>query len=301
MEVKIVSVVRRGPPSSPSLSADASLPFCLELAMRYQLTPIFCRPWTLNGLSLQLIESHYENNYGGALRRLNAIAEKLESLDFANTPAYIVNSLKREELIALNSTLLHELYFASLAFGDGRPTEMLARALTSDFGSVDRWRDEFVAMANGLAGGSGWVLVVYVPRDHRLINQYAGDHGQTVAGGIPILALDMYEHAYHIDFGANATAYIDAFHRNIDWVSTQTRYEDATRVEGPRPLVQKEFGDVPGVGVEEVKAMLDAGERVQVIDARPRSYMSRQGDIMDGAVWRDPERLDEWVGELTKT
>src|SRR5215470_3766216 len=171
--------------------------------MRYQLTPIFCRPWTLNGLSLQLIESHYENNYGGALRRLNAIAEKLDSLDFANTPAYIVNSLKREELIALNSTLLHELYFASLAFGDGRPTEMLARALTSDFGSVDRWRDEFVAMANGLAGGSGWVLLVYVPRDRRLINQYAGDHGQTVAGGVPILALDMYEHAYHIDFGAN--------------------------------------------------------------------------------------------------
>jgi len=105
--------------------------------LRYQLTPIFCRPWTLNGLSLQLIESHYENNYGGELRRLNAIAEKLEPLDFAKTPAYIVNSLKREELIALNSTLLHELYFASLAFGDGRPAEMLARALTSDFGSVD--------------------------------------------------------------------------------------------------------------------------------------------------------------------
>ena len=137
--------------------------------MRYQLTPIFCRPWTLNGLSMQLIESHYENNYGGALLRLNAMAEKLESLDFADTPPYIVNSLKREELIALNSTLLHELYFASLAFGDGRPTEMLARALTSDFGSVDRWRDEFVAMANGLAGRSGWVLLVYVPRDRRLI------------------------------------------------------------------------------------------------------------------------------------
>src|SRR5262245_10642461 len=156
-------------------------------------------------------------------------------------------------------------------------------------------------MAKGLAGGSGWVLLVYVPRDRRLINQYASDHGQTTAGGIPILALDMYEHAYHIDFGANATAYIDAFHRNIDWVSTQTRYEDATRVGGPRPLVQKEFGDMPGVAVEEVKARLDACERVQFIDARPMSYMSRHGDIMDGAVWRDPERLDEWVGELTKT
>ena len=55
--------------------------------MRYQLTPIHCRPWLLNGLSTRLIESHYENNYGGALRRLNAITEKLESLDFAKTPA----------------------------------------------------------------------------------------------------------------------------------------------------------------------------------------------------------------------
>jgi superoxide dismutase len=97
--------------------------------------------------------------------------------------------------------LLHELYFASMAFGEGRPTETMAQALARDFGSVDRWRSEFVAMAKGLAGGSGWVLLVYVPRDRRLINHYAGDHGQTTAGGIPILALDMYEHAYHIDFG----------------------------------------------------------------------------------------------------
>src|SRR5258706_6377900 len=210
--------------------------------MRYSLTPIHCRPWLLNGFSLKLIESHYENNYGGALRRLNAISEKLESLDLAKTPPYVVNGLKRDELIALNSTLLHELYFASMAFGDGKPTEMLAHALTRDFGSVDRWRSEFVAMAKGLAGGSGWVLLVYIPRDRRLINQHAGDHGQTTASGIPVLALDMYEHAYHIDFGANATAYIDTFQRNIDWVSTQTRYEDASRVEAPPPLLQKEFG-----------------------------------------------------------
>lgn len=268
--------------------------------MRYHLTPIYCRPWLLNGLSMQLIESHYQNNYGGALRRLNAITEKLESLDFASTPGYVINSLKREELIALNSTLLHELYFASLG-GDGKPTDALAEVLARDFGSVDRWRDEFVAMGNALAGGSGWVLLVYVPRDRRLVNQYASDHGQAVAGGIPVLALDMYEHAYHIDFGANAKVYVDAFMRNIDWKAVQARYEDASKVEPPRPLVQKEFGDLPGVGVEEVKAMLDAGKPVQFIDARPRHYVSRTRDIVEGAVWRDPERVQEWVGELSKS
>ena len=269
--------------------------------MRYQLTPIGTRPCLLNGLSLRLIESHYENHYGGALRRLNAITDQLESLDFDQTPGYVVNGLKREQLIALNSTLLHELYFASMAFGDGRATEAIAQVLARDFGSLNRWRSEFVAMARGLAGGSGWVLLVYVPRDRRLINQVAGDHGQTTAGGIPVLALDMYEHAYHIDFGANAQAYIDAFQRNIDWPSLQQRYDDASRVEPPRALVQKEFGDLPGVAPEDVKAMLDSGQPVQIIDARPRSYISRQQDIMDGAIWRDPERIDDWVGELSKS
>ena len=83
--------------------------------MQYSLKQIHCRPWVLNGLSLKLIESHYENNYGGALRRLNSITKQLETLDFENTPAHVINGLKREELVALNSTLLHELYFASSA------------------------------------------------------------------------------------------------------------------------------------------------------------------------------------------
>src|SRR5882724_10340566 len=218
------------------------------IEMRYQLTPIYTRPWLLNGLSLRLIESHYENHYGGALRRLNAITEQLESIDFEKTPAYVVNSLKREELIALNSTLLHELYFASMAFGDGRPTEVLTQALTRDFGSVDRWRSEFVAMAKGLAGGSGWVLLVYVPRDRRLVNQYSGDHGQATAGGIPILALDMYEHAYHIDFGANARAYIDTFQRNIDWRRPRCamRMRQGSRRPGPSSRRSSEICRVSG-------------------------------------------------------
>jgi Fe-Mn family superoxide dismutase len=269
--------------------------------MQYHLAPLFCRPWTLNGITPRLIESHYEGNYGSALRRLNAITEELEALDPAKTSPDVVNRLKRDEAAMLNSTLLHELYFASLG-GDGRAVpETMAEALAHDFGSPDRWRQEFIMLANALAGGSGWVLLTYVPRDGRLINQSGADHGQNIAGGIPILALDMYEHAYHIDFGANASAYVAAFMRNIDWAAVQGRYEDATRVAPPRPLEQKQFAGVPAMTVEEVKAMLDSGERVQIIDARPRHYTTRAQDIMEGAVWRDPERLDEWIGELSKT
>jgi superoxide dismutase, Fe-Mn family len=268
--------------------------------MRYQLKQIYCRPWLLLGLSQKLLESHYENNYGGALRRLNAISEQLASLDFASTPGHVINGLKREELVALNSTLLHELYFASLG-GDGKPKPALAEALARDFGSVERWRSEFMAMAYALGGGSGWVVLVYVPRDGRLVNQFAAEHTQAVAGGIPILALDMYEHAYHIDFGANPKAYVDAFMRNVDWQAVQDRYEDALKVAPPRPLVQKEFGDLPGIDVEEVRAMLDAGKPLQLIDARPRHSVSRVQDIAVGATWRDPDRVQEWMGELSKT
>jgi Fe-Mn family superoxide dismutase len=268
--------------------------------MRYQLKQIYCRPWTLSGLSLPLIESHYENNYGGALRRLNAITEQLESLDFANTPGYVINGLKREELVALNSTLLHELYFASLG-GDGRVTNAMSEALARDFGSVQRWRTEFSAMGYALGGGSGWVLLCWMPRDGRLINQYAAEHSQAVAGGIPMLALDMYEHAYHIDFGANVKAYVDTFLRNIDWQAVEGRYEDAIKVAPPRPLVQEEFGNLPGVGVEEVRAMLAEGKPLQLIDTRPMHFVSRQKDIAEGVTWRDPERVQEWMGELSKS
>src|SRR5438874_2195621 len=82
--------------------------------MRYRLAPLFCRPWTLNGITPRLIESHYEINYGGALNRLNEITRELELLDPGATPDGVINRLKRDELMALNSTLLHELYFASL-------------------------------------------------------------------------------------------------------------------------------------------------------------------------------------------
>jgi superoxide dismutase, Fe-Mn family len=267
---------------------------------KYRIKQIPCRPWTLNGLSLKLIESHYENNYGGALRRLNAIAEQLESLDFATAPAYVLNGLKREELVALNSTLLHELYFACLG-GDGVPTEEIPQALARDFGSLDRWRAEFRAMGYALGGGSGWVVLTWLPRDGRLINQYAAEHSQSAAGGVPILALDMYEHAYHLDFGANAKAYVDTFFRNLDWPALEARFGDAQKALPPRPVEQPEFGDLPGMGVEEVKSMLAGGKPVQVIDVRPRHFVSRQQDIAEGVRWRDPEQLQQWIGELSKS
>ena len=135
--------------------------------MPYTMQLLACYPTKLEGLSEQLIVSHYENNYGGVVRRLNAITAPLASLDIAMAPVFVLNGLKRE-------------------------------ALTRAFGSIERWQSEFVAMGKALGWGSGWVLLMYTPRDATLVNQWAAEHTCCLAGGVPLLALDMYEHAYHI-------------------------------------------------------------------------------------------------------
>ena len=191
--------------------------------MPYTMKPLACDPQHVKGMSERLIISHYENNYGGAVKRLNLIEEQLSGLDFATAPVFVVNGLKREELIATNSMILHELFFENLGEA-GEPGPTLREALARDFGTFERWRAEFVAMGKALAGGSGWVLLSHSPRDGRLVNQWAADHAHTLAGGRPILALDMYEHSYHLDYGAKAAGYVDAFMQVVDWAAADRRY-----------------------------------------------------------------------------
>ena len=182
----------------------------------YSMKPLGCDPQRIKGMSEKLIVSHYENNYGGAVKRLNLIQEQLAGLDFNAVPNFLMNGLKREELIATNSMILHELFFDGLG-DESVPEKELSSALARDFGSLDRWRAEFIAMGKALAGGSGWVLLSYSARDGRLVNQWAADHCHTLAGGQPILALDMYEHSYHIDYGAKAATYVDTYMNAIRW------------------------------------------------------------------------------------
>jgi Fe-Mn family superoxide dismutase len=185
-------------------------------------------PGKIKGMSEKLLVSHHENNYGGAVKRLNAITAQLAELDVAKAPVFVINGLKREELVAANSMIIHELFFDSLG-GEGDPKSVLADQINKDFGSIDRWKAEFAATGKALGGGSGWVLLVWSPRDKRLINTWAADHTMNLAGGRPILALDMYEHAYHMDYGARAAAYVDAFMQVIHWDNATIRYEKFAR------------------------------------------------------------------------
>ncbi len=192
-------------------------------AAKYTPAPMAFDPKKIKGLSEKILVSHYENNYLGAVRRLNAIAEQLGNLDFDKAPVFTINGLKREELIAMNSMILHEVYFATL--GDANaPGKALADQIAKDFGSFERWKSEFVGMAKAEGGGSGWVILTYSPHDKRLVNAWAADHTTTVAGGEPILAIDMYEHAYQMDFGAKAAEYVTAFMNTLNWSHAEAAF-----------------------------------------------------------------------------
>ena len=190
--------------------------------------PLLLKPQWMNGLSECLLVSHYENNYGGAVRRLNSILDQLSSLDYDKAPGFLINGLKREELIATNSMVLHEFYFAGLG-EQNAPGAALADAIARDFGSMERWRSEFVAMGKAQGGGSGWVILTYSPRDKRLVNAWAADHTTTLAGGEPILVLDMYEHAYQMDFGARAADYVNTVMSAINWSNADRLYGQYSR------------------------------------------------------------------------
>jgi superoxide dismutase, Fe-Mn family len=196
--------------------------------MTYDAKPLSLDPKSIKGISEKVLVSHYENNYVGAVKRLNAIGAQLAELDFAKAPNFVVNGLKREELIAANSMILHEVYFDSLG-GGAAPGGALLEAIRRDFGSLDRWHTEFSAMGKAEGGGSGWVILSYSPRNKRLVNQWAADHTTTLAGGRPVLVLDMYEHAYHMDYGAAAARYVDVFMDAIRWDNAVKLYERYSR------------------------------------------------------------------------
>ncbi|HKX18364.1 MAG TPA: Fe-Mn family superoxide dismutase [bacterium] len=274
--------------------------------MAQHVVPIACKPWTLNGISERLIVQHYEDDYGAAVRSLNAIRDALDSLDFTIAPGYEVRALKREELTAMGSVGLHEVYFGSLG-GDGavlftgigagsKMPETIAAALQRRFGGVDAWRQQFVSLARALDGGPGWVTLNYSHRDGEVFNQIIVDQCQSALDAAPLLALDMYEHAYRLEFGANTPAYIDAFMRNIDWAAVESRLAAAR---GDRPVREEQTVDsVLSISVEELRTKMEEGKPLQLIDARPRHDFSRSTEMIRGAVWRDPETVDEWVRDL---
>jgi Fe-Mn family superoxide dismutase len=275
--------------------------------------PFLLKPQWMNGLSERLIVSHYVNNYGGAVRRLNAIRARLAARDWTRAPVFEINGLKREELIASGSVVLHEIYFESLGgqgdsppTGHEEPSAELARALERDFGSVAAWRTEFTGLAKALAGGSGWAILSWSERVGRLVNHWASDHAHGLQGATPILAIDMYEHAYHLDFGAKAAAYVDQVMANLNWERIGARYRRAIGERADEDKLFLPYGspeqEEARISVEELKAALEHGDdrRPVLLDLCLPKDLARRTDMMEGAVMHAPAALPRWIGELPR-
>jgi superoxide dismutase, Fe-Mn family len=191
--------------------------------------PLPFDPKGLKGLSERLMQSHWENNYGGAVKALNTLRGRLaQAVADANTPPYLYTGLKREQLLRTGSVVLHEYYFASLG-GDGKAGAAVRSRIAQSFGSFDAWEAEFRKIGAGLGGGSGWVMLGHNCRLDLLENYWMADHATAPADTTPILIMDMYEHAYQMDYGAAAAKYIDAFFTNVQWDTVAARLEGASR------------------------------------------------------------------------
>jgi Fe-Mn family superoxide dismutase len=181
----------------------------------------------LTGISAAMITSHHTNNYGGAVKNLNKVELELAKIT-KDTPGFQVSSLRERELTYTNSMILHEHYFGSLG-GNGKLAGAIDKRLATQFGSAARWEELFRATALSLGGGSGWVTLDlnYATGDLRIHG--TSGHNQSVAFGQPLLVLDMFEHAYAMDYGAAHAKYVDAFFQNVAWSEVEKRLARADR------------------------------------------------------------------------
>ena len=184
------------------------------------------KPSALAGISDKMITSHHDKNYAGAVKNLNKVETDLAALK-ADAPGYLVAGLREKELTYFNSMVLHEHYFGNLG-GSGKRSGALESRLGTDFGA-GAWEAQVRADAAALGGGSGWVVLALSLHDGGLRIAQSTGHTQALAFGAPLLVLDMYEHAYAIDYGADHAAYIDAFFKNIAWEAVEARYDRAMK------------------------------------------------------------------------
>ena len=182
------------------------------------------KPRGLQGLSDKLIDNHFDVLYKGYVNKLNEIEESMKTADpaAANATYSIIRELKKEEVFTTNAITLHEGYFENLSPGGNKPTGAILELVEAEWGSYEKWETEFRAL--GLAA-RGWVVLAFNWNDGRPHSYLTDIHSDGVWGCSPLMILDVYEHAYYLDYGAARKAYIDAFFANLDWGAVNKRIE----------------------------------------------------------------------------
>ena len=170
------------------------------------------------GFSEQLLKNHFKL-YEGYVNNTNSLIEKLKT----NKDVYELAELRRRFGWEFNGMRLHELYFGNISKLPVSMNSQLALALTSQFGSFENWLSDFVAAAK--ARGIGWVVLAHDPVSKSLYDIWINEHDVGhLAGAKPLLVLDVFEHAFMLDYGLNRAAYIDAFMKAVDWKAVEGRF-----------------------------------------------------------------------------
>lgn len=211
-------------------TANAQTDTAMSFRGGHQPKPLPFDATKLKGISEKLIRSHWENNYTGAVKALNVVEQRLFALQKEkDLPAYLYGDLKREELVRTGSVVLHEKYFSNLG-GNGKADGAALKMIEKWFGSYETWEMEFKKTGNALGGGSGWTILAFNFHTKEVHNYWAADHAHNAPFTIPLLVLDMYEHAYQMDYGAAATKYVDAFMQNVNWDEVNRRVEMSQKI-----------------------------------------------------------------------
>lgn len=178
----------------------------------------------MKAFSRSLLEMHFKL-YEGYVKNANVLLAKIEQTDPAS---YEFGALKRRVGWEIDGIRLHELYFENLGgSGAPNPQSSLSLALIKQFGSLEKWKSDFIA--TGMMRGIGWSVLYYEPESGRLLNQWINEHDVGhLAGGSPILIMDVFEHAYMPQFQLDKKKYIDAFFQNIEWKAAETRFSKAS-------------------------------------------------------------------------
>lgn len=178
----------------------------------------------MDGFNQDLLAMHFKL-YEGYVNNTNALLSKLQNLTAEKkdrTPEFA--GLKRMLSWEFDGMILHELYFDNLG-GNGEPVKdsPLYQAIVHQFGSYDEWKQEFIA--TGLLRGIGWVVLYQDPHTQQLTNMWINEHDKGhLAGGTPLLIMDVFEHAYITQYGLDRVKYIDAFFQNINWDVVNKRF-----------------------------------------------------------------------------
>jgi superoxide dismutase, Fe-Mn family len=190
------------------------------------------KPKGLKGISDQQIEYHFETHYKGYVNKLNEVWEKLQTVDRskANQNFSDYRALKIEESFNYMGAVLHEAYFENIKDGVGsKPSSRLVEMVDKNFISWDKWTEDFKACGIALRG---WAILVYDLSKRKLINNGLDAHNMYgLLNTIPLVVLDVYEHAYYTDYGPKRGPYIDAFLENVNWSVVSRRLENAVRAQ----------------------------------------------------------------------